>query len=154
MKLKQSLFVWCDFGGAYNGIFDYAADGHNEFRICNFAGAQIPMGEWRNVSFVHCNFANAELWQPFIGTNTTLFCCNLYNAKTSSPDFIKWAHGQRLVFTNVTSLDTWRYCVTNVLHYEQGGPQFMEWASNQFNTYINTNDTKAWLAWSKANLQP
>ncbi len=159
VTFRNSKFLWCDFSVAGDGknqaqsvLLPYFGDSPTSFTICNFVGTALPIGELKNVDFAHCNFADAELWQPFIGTNAAFEFCNLYNAKTSSPEFIKWAYGQRLVFTNITSLDRWRYCVTNGLTYQQGGPEFMEWASNQFTTYIKTNDVKAWLDWSRQNL--
>jgi hypothetical protein len=161
VTFKHSSFVLCDFGYAGEGknqrpsdfIMQFAGNQMSEFRICNFVGADSPLGIWQNVSFFNCNLAFATLWQPAIGTNSSLFCCNLYGATTSSPEFIKWAYGQLLAFTNITSLERWNYCVTNrIVLYQNGGPQFMEWASNQFTTYIKTNDTQAWLEWSRDNL--
>jgi hypothetical protein len=112
------------------------------------------LGIWNSVSFEWCNFAFAHLWQVVIGTNVNFEFCNLYGATTASPDFIKWAYHQRVVFTNVVTLEGWHYCLTNrPLAYKAGGPEFMEWASNQFNLYINTNNPQAWINWSRENLQ-
>jgi uncharacterized protein YjbI with pentapeptide repeats len=158
---NHSSFELCDFGYTddrklqrpCNFIMQFGGKERSEFRLCSFVGAESPMGMWQNVSFSWCNFALADLAMVAIGTNASLFCCNLYGAKTSSPDFIKWAYGQQIAFTNITSLERWHYCITNrMVHYETGGSQFMEWASNQFTTYIKTNNTQAWLDWSKQNL--
>ena len=82
-----------------------------------------------------------------------IFCCNLYGATTSSREFIKWAYHQRVVFTNITTLEQWHYCVTNRLDYQVGSPDFIQWASNNFNTYIVTNNPQSWIDWSRNNLK-
>jgi uncharacterized protein YjbI with pentapeptide repeats len=159
--LKNANFVHCDFGLVKEGksqrpsIFLPRSPGNEgcKFTMCNFVGAEFPMGIWNSVSFSWCNLAYAHFWQPIIGTNVSIFCCNLFGATTASPAILQWAFHQRVAFTNIVSLEKWNYCVTNrMVNYQEGGPQFMEWASNQYNSYIVTNNPKAWLDWSRENL--
>jgi hypothetical protein len=160
VAFNSSSFSLCDFGYAGEGKTQRASDflvnfqgGRSQFTMCNFAGAEIPLGIWNSVSFSWCNLAYAHLWHPFIGTNVSIEFCNLYGATTMSPELIKWAFRQRVVFANIVTLEKWHYCVTNRLEYKTGSPEFVEWASNQFNTYVVTNNPKAWLDWSRENLK-
>jgi len=157
-SFNRATFVWCDFS---NALFQTQFTGdRSEFRICNFAGAAFPMNWFNSVYFPACNFAHADFTWTHVGvngyTNTadTLFCCNLFGA-VASPDFIKFASHELVTFTNVTSLDVWRRCVTNgaAMRYQRGGPEFMNWASNSFSIYNKTNDPQAWLNWKHANLE-
>ena len=160
VDFRNAHFSLCDFGFAGEGKTlrptDFYANYQNSeasrFDLCNFAGAGIPIGIWNAVHFKWCNFAYAQIWQPFIGTNASIEYCNLFGATTASRDFIKWAYHQRIVFTNVTTLEQWHNCVTNVLNYQAGSPEFMQWASNNFTTYVVTNNPQAWIDWSRENL--
>lgn len=161
VTFRNATFSGCDFGvfrtsnyqqpTVFLAIFEN--DQRSRFTMCDFTAADIPMGIWNSVSFSWCNFANANIGLPYPGTNSTIEYCNLFGAKTSSPDFIKWAFHQQVVFTNVTSLEKWNHCVTNGLKYEAGSPEFISWASNQYNTYIQTNNPQGWLEWSRDNLK-
>jgi uncharacterized protein YjbI with pentapeptide repeats len=160
VTFKDVTFNSCDFGYTDQGktqrpsvfIMQFAGN-HSEFMMCNFAGTDSQMGIWNSVSFAWCNFAYAHLGIVHIGTNVNFEYCNLYGATTSSPDFIKWAYHQPVVFTNIISMQEWYHCVTNRLDYKAGSPEFMAWASNQFTTFINTNNPQAWLNWSRDNLK-
>lgn len=161
VDFKNAHFSLCDFGFTGEGknqrltdfYVNFQSDEISRFDLCNFSGAVIPMGIWNSAYFEWCNFAYAQIWQPFIGKNASIEFCNLYGATTASKDFIKWAYHQRVVFTNVTTLEQWHYCVTNRLDYQAGSADFMQWASNNFNTYIVTNNPQAWIDWSRENLK-
>lgn len=154
---SHSTFVWCDFS---NSLFQTQFTREtSEFRVCNFTGAEFPLNIFNSVHFFACNLAYSDLTPVFIGvngfTNTadTFFCCNLYGA-SASPDVIKFARHELVVFTNIVTLQKWNYCLTNrTLLFRRGGPEFMDWASNQFSIYNKTNDPQAWLNWSRENLQ-
>jgi hypothetical protein len=133
------------------GMQSPGSDG-SDFTLCNFAGSDFGLSIWDSISFGWCNFAYANLSGVSIGNNVSSVCCNLFGA-TASPDFIKWASHQHAVFTNVVSLEDWHYCVTNKIALTAGGSEFMNWASNQFSIYNRTNDTQAWLNWSRENLK-
>lgn len=157
ITFKNTKFNHCDFGYVMKGkkeinsIVQCQFAAPTSFFLCNFT-ASSSVGIWNSVAFEWCNFAYAQIWPFAIGTNVSFEYCNMYGARTSSPEFIKFAYHQRVVFTNVTSLEEWHHCVTNVLDYKAGSPEFMAWASNQFITNIKTNDVKAWLDWSRENL--
>ncbi len=161
VTFKNATFAHCDFGLLKEGtsqkpsLFLPPSPGveGTHFRMCNFVGSQFPMGVWNSASFSWCNLAYANFGVLFFGTNVSVFCCNLFGAKTASPEILQWASHQRVAFTNIVSLEQWNYCVTNrMVNYEEGGPEFMEWASNQYNSYIVTNNPKAWLDWRRDNL--
>ena len=161
VAFKNTTFSFCDFGNSGEGknqrpavfLVTMESDQKSSFMMCNFASAELPLGIWNSVSFAWCNFANAHFGHPAIGTNVSMEYCNLFGATASSPDFIKWAYHQPVVFTNVTTLDGWHCSVTNKLDYKAGSPEFIRWASNQFNTYVVTNNPQAWLDWSRDNLK-
>ena len=79
--------------------------------------------------------------------------CNLYGATNASPDFVKWARHQSLVFTNISTDEAWDTWLTNhPAACQVGSPDFFLWASNQWTNFKSPLAVETWRSWSAKNL--
>jgi|ERR1039458_4230268 hypothetical protein len=80
VNFKNTHFLLCDFGCDGQGknlrptdfCGQFQSDEVSRFYICNFSGAGIPLVVWNSVHFESCNFAYAQIWQPFIGKDASI----------------------------------------------------------------------------------
>ena len=82
VTFNNSSFAWCVFFG-YAGegrsqrpsgfVMQFAGNGLTGFTLCNFVGAECPLGILQNVDFMNCNFAFAKLYIPLLGQTPLCF---------------------------------------------------------------------------------